>query len=109
ATEGVMAAASIRSDGEEHVAFARHQLGAGREIDRALRLDSTLRGVPIAHVMRVVEECVGSLVALEIDNSERLAALDLVHPAISRREGEVIDSISRSQQAFGVDQSAHAK
>ena len=54
--KGVVTAAGIGGDGEQHVAFARHELRAGREIESALRADRVLRGVAVAHVVRVVEE-----------------------------------------------------
>ena len=88
--------------------FARHQLRAGREIKRALRADRVLRGVAIAHVLGIVEERVGRLIALEIDDAKRLPAFDFVHPAIARREREIIARIRGIEGAFGVNQGAHA-
>ena len=63
----------------------------GRQIDVRLRADRVLRRVAVGVVVRVVEQRVDRLVALEVDDAQVLAAADLVDPRLAGRDDGVVD------------------
>ncbi len=72
--------AGVGHDGEQHVAAGGHEPRAGRKIERApwWRMVFSLRCSDcLAGIARVVEKRVGGLVALDVDDAEDLALLDL--------------------------------
>ena len=72
--ERIVAAAGIGDDGQQRVAGGRHEPRARGEIEVALRADGVLRAVAIGVIVRVVEERIDGLIALQIDDAEVLAA-----------------------------------
>jgi hypothetical protein len=90
ATEGVMTAAGICGDREKEVTVGRNKLGTDGEIDIALFANRVLRAITVSVVMRVIEDGVNSLVALEVYDTYRLARLDLVDERISRFYNEAV-------------------
>ena len=72
--QGVVAAAGIGGDGQQHIAFGGHQPRAGGEVDVALFADGVLRAVTVGVVVGVVKQRVDGLVAFEIDDADGLAA-----------------------------------
>ncbi len=92
---------------EHRTALARAQHAAGREEDVALRPDRLGRAVALARVGGDVEERVDGLVALEVDDAERLAAPHEVRPRLARRDDDVEARLLRAPHAF--DEGGHAK
>ena len=107
AAEGVVPAAGVGGDREHDAALAGDEARAGREIDAALLADRVLRAVAVARIACAEEERVSGLVALQIDDAQGLALLDLVHPAVAGGQHLVEDRILGIEGAFGVDERAH--
>jgi hypothetical protein len=81
AAERVVAPAGVGRDRHQHVAGAGQQAAAGRQVHVALRTNRRQRAVALfLRAPQVVEQCVDGLIALEVDDPERLAALDLREP-----------------------------
>src|SRR4051794_8419609 len=100
ATEGIMPAAGVRSDGEQYVALAGDQLGSRGEINGTLLANCILHAVTVSDVIRIVEKRVHRLVAFQIHNAEGLAEFDLMKPAIASGNDVITDRVVRIEDAF---------
>ena len=68
AAERVVPAAGVVDDRGQHVAVRGQQPRAGRQVDRALLADRVDRAVAVGVVVRVVEQRVDGLVAVQVDD-----------------------------------------
>ena len=74
----------------------RHQPRAGGEVDVALLADGVLRAVAVGVIVRVVEERVDGLVAVQIDDAEDLARVESRESTVRRREYMAVDGSAGS-------------
>src|SRR6185436_10329220 len=89
AAQRVVAAAGVGDDRQQRSPLARHQTGAGRQIDVALGADRLGRAVALVDVAAVEEQRIDSLVALEVDDAKGVARRELVRPALAGGQRDV--------------------
>src|SRR5690606_14711750 len=95
-----VSAARVGYDGEQEVPFDREQAAPGRQVDVFLLANRVDGAVAIAGIVGVVEEGIDGLVALEVDDAEKLAAPKLAAPTEPGGQHVVEDGALRVQRAF---------
>src|SRR5581483_1482785 len=91
AAQRVVAAAGVADDRREHGSLARQQARSGGEEDVVLGAHGVGRAVTVRGVVRVVEEGVDGLVALEVDDAQDVAPRQDVGPRLTGADDDVDD------------------
>ncbi len=66
-----------------------------------LGLDGAIGRVAVGGIGGVVEERVGRLIPLEVEDAQGLAALDFMDPPVARRDHLAINGLRRIENAVG--------